>query len=608
MELPRKAVVIGLDGADPRLVEAFLDAGDMPALAALRDRGTFLPLRSTLPPVSAPAWATFMTGRAPGGHGVFGFVEEDGEGGFALSSLSTIRGKKLWEAAAEAGKRTAVLNVPVTFPPPEVPGLFVSGMLTPPGRPFTNPPEEQARIEEIAPAYAPDIDRSLFGDPPALLAHLTDLIDARAVVFEDVLRRCAWDLFVGVFTETDRIQHHFWRDGKDEIREFFRRLDGHLGRLFDAAPDDALVLVMSDHGFTDTDRRFYANAWLREEGYLRLKRVREDKDDYEARRFHAFMGEDVTGGKRKRGIFEKVAGLLGRESRRVIDWSKTKAYLYSASSHGIEINLAGRQPEGIVTPEEYEPLRRELVERLSSLRHPETGEPVFDRVLTREEAYEGPFVTKAPDIVLAPENDRYRIVTRVDAKRAFRQHRIPQGYHGETGLLFAAGPGVAAGARIEPGIEDVMPTVLWALDLPVPAGIDGRPRTDLFEEGAEAAREVRFGEASPEAAADTEPKLTPEEEEALKDALRGLGQPVRDPRARRDERPRADRARRRDHRGGRRVHRRHGGVSRGEPPRGSRGHDRPPGPRRRPQRGDRRRPRPVHRVSGLRRRVARRRP
>jgi hypothetical protein len=132
-------------------------------------------------------------------------------------------------------------------------------------------------------------------------------------------------------------------------------------------------------------------------------------------------------------------------------------------------------------------------------------------------------VDKAPDIVLAPENDRYRIVTQVDAKRTFRQHRIPQGYHSDTGLLFAAGPGVAAGVEIDASIEDVMPTVLWSLDLPVPAGIDGKPRTDLFDGEAAAARAVRTADAPDEAAAAEEPKLTPEEEEALKDALRGLG-------------------------------------------------------------------------------------
>ncbi|MHC4858748.1 MAG: alkaline phosphatase family protein [Planctomycetota bacterium] len=520
--LPGKVVVIGLDGADPAVLGPWMDAGDLPSLAALRDRGAMMPLRSTVPPVSAPAWATFMTGRGPGGHGVFGFVDEDGEGGTRLANLASVRGTKLWEVPSREGRRVAVLNVPVTFPVPEVNWLFVSGMLTPPGRPFTRPGDYEDRIREIAPAYRTDIDRRLLTDKEALLAHLYEQIDARAEVFADALAREAWDLFVCVFTETDRIQHHFWRDRMEDIRRFFIRLDGHIGRIADAAPPDALVMVLSDHGFTGTHSRFYANAWLNRAGYQKLRRTAGDVDDYESRRFNLFMGEDAKIDAR-RGIGDRLAALFGRGGRRSIDWNRTRAYLYSSSSHGIEVNLRGRQPEGIVSEEDYEPLRQELKERLAALIDPHTGETVFSEVLLREEAYRGPYLARAPDIILVPRDGRYRIVTRVDAKRPFRRHRLPEGYHGDTGLLIVAGPGVAVGAAGGPGIADVMPTALWALDLPVPARVEGAPLLEAFEPDAVGARPVRTSEEPEDDAAEAGPELSDEEEDALRDTLRGLG-------------------------------------------------------------------------------------
>jgi len=518
--LPEKVLVIGLDGADPAVLGPLMDAGDMPNLAALRERGTMLPLKSTVPPVSAPAWATFMTGRGPGGHGVFGFVDEDGKGGTRLTNLAAMRGTKLWEVPDRFGKRTAILNIPLSFPVPEVNGLAVSGMLTPPGRPFTKPAEYEDRIQSIAPAYRTDIDRKLLADKDALLTHLNEQIDARATVFLDALEREAWDLFVCVFTETDRIQHHFWRERMDDIHRFFAQLDGHIGRILDRVADDTLVMVLSDHGFTGTDWRFYANVWLQRGGYQRIRRSAGDVDDYERRRFNLFMGEEAKTEARE-GLSDRIAKIFGRGGRRAIDWTRTRAYLYSSSSHGIEVNLAGRQPEGIVTADEYEPLRRELKEKLAALTYPETGEPVFEDVLFREEVYEGPYVDRAPDIILVPRDGRCRIVTQVDAKRPFRRHRLPEGYHGDTGILMLAGPGVTPGVGGTPSIADVMPTILWALDLPVPEETDGRVILDAF--AAAASRPVRTLSAEDDDAGGAAPELTDEEEDALRDTLRGLG-------------------------------------------------------------------------------------
>ena len=289
--LPDKFLVIGLDGADLEIIRPWLDAGDLPNLASIRDEGVSGLLDSVIPPVSAPAWATFMTGRNPGRHGVFGFVtERPGTGETSLVSLGSIRGTKLWDAFGAAGRKASVANVPITWPTPEVDGVFVSGMLTPPGRPFTHPADFQAEIEEQVPNYRIDIDRGLFDEKEVFREHLMKTAAARGEVIRRMMdREPSWDLLVGVFTNTDRMQHHFWRKEMDRIRELYVLIDGEVGKILERVDRDrTLVMILSDHGFTHTDRRLYFNRWLRREGYLGVRRVSEFQDDYQKRRFNWF--------------------------------------------------------------------------------------------------------------------------------------------------------------------------------------------------------------------------------------------------------------------------------------------------------------------------------
>jgi predicted AlkP superfamily phosphohydrolase/phosphomutase len=346
---------------------------------------------------------------------------------------------------------------------------------------------------------------------------------ARGEAIRIAMDRGDWDLLVGVFTNTDRMQHHFWRKERELIRELYRIIDDQVGQIL-AKVDRGrtMVLVLSDHGFTTTDRRFYVNRWLKREGYLGVRRTAEFTDDYQQRRFNWFMNEPEEA-RRKDKLGTRLLKRFGLKGELAIDWSKTKAYLYSSDTRGIHINLEGRQPQGVVSEADYEPLRDEIVSKLRALTFPETGEPVFDLVAKREDLYDGPYIESSPDILTVPQRDRYRVVTKVDGKRIFRQHRIPDGYHRGEGLAFAAGPGIAKGGTLEgASIADVMPTLLYAAGIPIPERADGKVLKALFTEEMLAARtEERAPEAPDAAAAAVE--LSAEEDEALRQTLEGLG-------------------------------------------------------------------------------------
>jgi predicted AlkP superfamily phosphohydrolase/phosphomutase len=152
----RRVVVLGLDGLDYGLTQQFLDAGKLPHLAALRDTGCFLPLGSTLPPISPVAWSTFQTGVNPGKHNIFDFLTPDERTYEPKLSSVTVRpprravrlgkyrfplgkaevrllrkSRQFWSVLSEYGVFNSVIRVPITFPAEKLRGVQLSAMCVP---------------------------------------------------------------------------------------------------------------------------------------------------------------------------------------------------------------------------------------------------------------------------------------------------------------------------------------------------------------------------------------------------------------------------------------------------------------------------------------------
>ena len=143
-----KVILIGLDGATFDLLLPWINEGILPVMANLLKQGAWGGLESTIPPLTPPAWASFITGKNPGKHGVFDFrgpVNDALES--PLISSRSIRSRKLWEIINAQKKRVGIINIPVTYPPEEVDGFMISGMLTPNNKVcFTHPPDLKDRL------------------------------------------------------------------------------------------------------------------------------------------------------------------------------------------------------------------------------------------------------------------------------------------------------------------------------------------------------------------------------------------------------------------------------------------------------------------------------
>jgi len=424
---PRVAF-FGIDGVPYSLIADH--PGEFENLATIEDEGSGGAIDSIVPPESSACWPSLTTGVNPGQTGVYGFQDrETGSYDTYVPMGQDVQATRLWDRVHGAGRAATVLNVPVSFPPQENVQRMVSGFLSPGVDRAAAPEELRSYLEGID--YRIDVDAKLghHDDKEEFIEDAHETLDTRYEAFRHYVDQDDWDLFFGVFMTTDRVNHflfeHYERDGeyREEFLEFYRKIDRYLGELRAALADDVTMVVASDHGFTTLDHEVHLNEWLRREGWLGF-----ESDD------HDELG-DIS--------------------------DDTRAY--SLIPGRFYVNLEGREPRGSVPREEYEEVRAELRAELESLEGPE-GEPVADRVESKEAAFRGPHDEIAPDLTVIPNHG-------FDLKAGFKNSDEVFGVGPRNGMhsfdnacLFVDDPDV----RItDADLYDIAPTILDLMDIQV---------------------------------------------------------------------------------------------------------------------------------------------
>ncbi|MGH2536681.1 MAG: alkaline phosphatase family protein [Candidatus Promineifilaceae bacterium] len=505
-----RTLIVGIDGATFDLVRPWAAAGHLPNLARLMEEGAHGPLASTLPPVTSPAWPSFMTGCNPGKHGVFDFIQAKGND-FSLVNSSQIRQPTLWQRLSAAGYRAGVLNVPVTYPPQPINGFMVTGILSPTGGQICYPADligrYQAELGDYR--YAPRVQYKP-GNEAEFIADLYDLVRAQAEWALKLMAAEPWDVLMVHFISLDILMHALWRfmdrshprhePGPFEhaLREGYQLVDDYLGRLMEQAAADH-VFVMSDHGFGPLHKIVNLNIFLMQAGFLKLRgdlltRLRAGafrRGLTPAGVYHLLerLGlQNLAARASKETRNQIVAKLLSFDS---VDWRRTRAYSLGHVGQ-IYLNLAGREAQGVVRPEEYDGTLKALIEALGELRD-EAGRPLVSQIISRAEAHHGPFAADGPDLHLVL--DDYKMIAfplfATNGEVVTEQIRGDSGCHRREGVFIAWGAEVGAGlALAEADITDVAPTLLHLLGRPVPAVMDGRVIESIFKRR----REVAFEE------------------------------------------------------------------------------------------------------------------
>ncbi|KPK68943.1 hypothetical protein AMJ82_06915 [candidate division TA06 bacterium SM23_40] len=535
-----RAVVIGLDGATFDVIDPMVARGELPNMARVLDRGARGTLESSIPPVTAPAWVSFMTGVNPGKHGIFNFSELSPDairrGVRHLITSRSIKSPTIWEIVDRAGGRTVAINVPVTYPCWPIRGCMISGVPAPTkDDAFVHPPALLSALENALGEYPLEQNppRGVPVDLNEWTRRYRGIEEQRHRAATYLIDRDEWDLFVVVYGLTDRIQHLCWshyRHGgalEEAIPEAYRTVDRWIGELMAKVGDETTVLVMSDHGFGDLDKAFCTTRWLNEHGFLCYAKPRWPGIGAGLAVRRATVGRILSrcgfGGlaarlpDRFQGIVVRLPML--RTGGNGIDWEKSDAF---AGNFGIYINVRDGGAGAASGGGEYGDLRRRIASELERLVDLETGECVVDTISFREEVYCGEFAELAPDILFQMKEMRYQQHNRPTCRELFTTQT--GGTHRMDGILIAAGPHAASGARFEKAsLVDIAPTLLYLLGLPVPAAMDGRVLIEGLDEELLRSREVKVTEAEIARIDLEERGYRKDEEEAIMRQLAGLG-------------------------------------------------------------------------------------
>jgi predicted AlkP superfamily phosphohydrolase/phosphomutase len=549
----RRVLVVGLDAATFDLVLPWAESGVLPTIGRLIREGVRAPLRSTLPALTPPGWTSAASGRNPGKHNVFNFYRGRA-GGLEPAPVTPgdLRSPRVWDIVAQQGGRSVVLHMPLTYPPQDRVGVMISGIMTPKGaEDFVAPAALKHTLAARIAGYRMEVDAGPLkrGD---LESFRRDAFDLQRVQTEEALYLIEhedWDLFWVMTHTLDKLQHFFWRymdaahpahpgpgPFQHVIRDFHVAFDQSLARLIDAAPAGTPVVLLSDHGSAPLHTYFCVMNWLADSGFLALR------GDSVARRGLGAVGVDaralVRGLRRAgfgwvprlvprglKGAVPQALTSFGKVAGR-IDWTRTRAYCPSAPGSALWINLRGREPQGIVEPgAEYERVVAELRERLLAFRNPRTGEAVVDAVHRREEIYHGPHAGGGPDLLI--ETGRTVCMVEGLGQRALlAAGRGPEertGNHARDGILVLHGPDLRGGTTLPvAAIEDVAPTVLYLLGLPIDADMDGRVLTEALAPERVAVDPVVVSD-TPYELPESGFRYSAEDEKRIQDMLEGLG-------------------------------------------------------------------------------------
>lgn len=560
---PNRVLVLGLDGATFDLIRPWVAAGHLPTLGRIMAEGAQGELRSTVPPMTGPAWTTFATGVNPAKHGLYDWIGRDaGTYRFSARTALDCKSPTLYQRLSRAGRRVCVLNVPMTYPPTPVNGVLVSGM-----------PAPSTKVEYTYPATLHDEimgavgDYILYPDPgqaysdsgvDAFLERLYRTTDLRLKTLDYLQSREAWDFAMVVFNGTDTISHAMWkymdtehplhdpqkaRKYGDAILAYYQYLDARLAPYVDNLPQDTTLVVMSDHGFGPFHKFIHVNNWLRAEGFMQLRpgwrtRLKSTLFRYGFTPMNIYdllmrMGLGVLKREVVRG---QGQGLLKRLflSFDDIDWARTEAY--SLGNVGqIHLNVAGREPMGCVQPgAEYEAVRDRIIAQLSKMKDPETGELIAEHIYKREELYHGPEFEHAPDIVFLPRRLEYFGFGEYE----FGSHKIVEsmrrgisGTHRMNGIFLAYGAAVQAGAEVrDAALTDLAPTILRLMGETPGAEMDGRVLDEALKaemlpdvDSTGAFEAMGFDADGDDSSGRADSGLSDEDRERLAERLRSLG-------------------------------------------------------------------------------------
>lgn len=455
----KRFLIIGLDCGEPSLIfDKFRD--EMPNLKRLASAGVWGELESVTPPITVPAWMCSLTSKDPGQLGVYGFRNRADRSyeKMTIANARSIREPALWDYLGKAGKQSYLVGVPPSFPPKPLNGGSIGCFLSPGTQSnYTYPESLREEVARVAPNYLVDVPNFRTDDKQWLLGKIYEMTEDHFKVIRHLMKIKPWDFLMSVEIGVDRLHHGFWKyhdatHPKHEpgnpfvnsIHDYYVWLDQQIGSVLELIDDDTGVIVMSDHGAKKMDGGITLNEWLIDAGYLVLE--------------------------------DKPQGVVPLEKVKV-DWSKTRAWGSGGYYGRVFMNVQGREPQGIIRPEDYEKVREELSARLCAIPD-DKGKPLATRAHIPQQIYRA---TKniPPDLIVIFGDLYWRAVGSIGLNTlyTFENDTGPDdANHAQMGMFIYYDPKRNLGGRALKGLRlyDIAPTVLAGMGQPVPGDMIGR--------------------------------------------------------------------------------------------------------------------------------------
>jgi predicted AlkP superfamily phosphohydrolase/phosphomutase len=515
---PNKVLAIGLDAAEPALIEKWMKEGYLKNLSKLHSKGSYGRLSSSADWLVGSTWPTFSTGTLPGEHGFYHYLQwRSDKMVYERPNPKWISADPFWRQIGESCKVIAV-DIPLTFPPASFNGIEISGWASH-DRIYPTSSFPKEKIDWVIKNYGkPPISDEVGG-----LQEITELLKLKdeliysnlkeSELISALLKNEEWNLFLCCLTSTHRGGHKFWDvtnikgdysneqelQFKNSLREIYQSCDDAIGNILAAINDDVTVLIFSLHGMG-------ANMTLSDKILPQmisniLYGKKKDTDEVKVnliKKIRNFIPLELRSNVRKLLPYWLQDKMTAYWRMGKINYSTTKALSLVADHQGyIRINLKGREKEGIVNEgDEYEKLCQTIIEGINSFKDEDTSESVIESIERTNTLFNrGKGFQNLPDILVKwkfkPSASLRKVKSPIYGEIEWplpgKNPDGRSGNHRPEGFLLTSGE--TNSFRIKSGVHlndrhiiDLAPTILHILGVKKPVEFEGKAIREILEE------------------------------------------------------------------------------------------------------------------------------
>lgn len=462
----KKVAVIGLDGMAWHILDKLFKYNAMPYLKSITEKCLKGILKSTIPPLTVPAWTSIATGVNPGKHGAFDFLIFSDNYNPRLVNSYDVCYPRIHEMIALKGLKTICINQPITYPILKVKNtIVISDWVSP--KLCYYPESISKYVQFYKPATHPE---KFIKYPENAMRESIGRINT----VNQLAKFFDWNLFWVIYSEPDHIFHssyHKLLKGERFFIKIFQRIDETIEMISKKAD---IVIIVSDHGFAEYKYTININSILYKLGLLNITWEKTAKDFREflpkhattnvrgvrlPSRMHEFLLKRPFLKLMVKKLYRRLTGKELTAEKPNVDIHRSKAFLLSRTSHGIYVR------------------EHSLIDFIINELEKVEG---IKRAYKREEIYCGPHLNKAPNILVEPNFDKGFTIAQTTK---IAPDPISVGnicHHHPDGILIIFGQGVSANWLRQPvRTVDIVPTILRYMGLPLPVDTDGEPLPNI---------------------------------------------------------------------------------------------------------------------------------